>query len=420
MFQLMLKDTVCAEFNLSDDLAETRISDINIIGTMPINCDERNLLSWLNSRNASKHRRHLSEYLQKLNILNIKGFLVLTHGISINDCYWVRQDSEHICWKDVSPYTNEYDEVIQHLSFSGAGLYGEALSSTSPEFGTSGAFDKCWIRDGSDICLIKRGSDIASNAGLEPYCEVLASQVFSVMRAGIPYRLVNYHSKIASKCRLFNNEQRSFIPYANLGKSNSLYDMLSFYDSLGTDIFRRILVCDALTLNTDRHLGNHGVFCDSETQSIICAAPGYDYNMALCPYLTVDDFADFKTHYTRCMPKIGISFIAVAREVLTPSIRKDLINLKGIKLTLPWYDVRFTEERCEWLSELVNYQIDNILSDGNIKIPTFKVENITNCMKYRIKLGISDEQWVQEVPRLMQIFNIQHMSELEQEIGKLL
>lgn len=420
MFQLMLKDNVCAEFDITDSSIATELTSFKVVGILPINCTERNFVKWLESRNASKHREHLSAYLNKLGIFSTYGYLKVTHGISINDCFWVRDSAEAVNWKDVSPYTNEYNEVIQRLAFDGVGLYGEELSPTSPEFGTSGTFDKCWVREDGNIFMIKRGSDIASNSGLEPYCEVLASQVFSSMRAGIPYKLIKYHDKIASKCKLFNNEDRSFIPYGNLGRSTDTASILRFYDDLNSDIFRRILVCDALTLNIDRHIGNHGVFYSSEEQRILSAAPGYDYNLSMCPYLTRDDFADFPANYVKYMPKFGMSFIAVAREVMTPSIRRDLINLKGIKLELPFYTKEFQKERCEWMSELVNIQIENILSGGEIKAPEFHVDKISNCMRYRLKLGLTEDQWVTEVPRLMKIFEISRMEELEQEIAKLI
>lgn len=420
MFQLMLKDKVCAEFELSGEGLLITLNALKVYGNMPINCKESNLLTWLEGRHATKHRRQLNDYLKNLGIHNVIGFLKLTHGISINDCYWVRENTENITWNDVSPYINDYDTVVQHLAFDGVGLFGVALESTSPEFGISGNFEKCWIREDNKIFMLKRGSEGFSNGGLEPYCEVLASQIFSRMRAGIPYKLVKYRNKIASKCKLFNNEQRSFLTYANVTDSLDLSSMLQFYDSLGTDMFRRILICDAITLNGDRHVNNHGVFYSTDTQEIIGMAPGYDYNLALCPYLTNDEFVDFPIFYKKARPIIGPSFIEVAREVLTPEIRRDLINLKGIQLELPFYTEEFTKERCDWLSTLVNTQISNILSSGDIIVPKFKVTKLSNSTKYRLKLGLTQEQWIADVPRLMKVFNVSSMQDLEEAIGKLL
>lgn len=421
MFQLMLKDRVCAEFDLVRGI-EVKMENLRVSDKLPIGCTEKNLMRWLDRRNAAKHRKHLSAYLQKMGCRDIIGFLELTHGISLNDCFWVRSSKEpDIDWNTVSPYRNEYSEIIQRLAFLGAELYGEQFTSTSPEFGTSGNFDKCWVRENNEIFMIKRGSDVGSNAGLEPYGEVLASQVFSAMKAGIPYKLVKYHGQVASKCKLFNTEDRSFVPYGNLGLPMDLEMMLKYYDGFKSDIFRRILICDALTLNTDRHAGNHGVFYNSETLAITSPAVGYDYNLSMMPYMTRDDFALLNYKYYGYIPKLGIDFITVARYVMTPEIRKDLINLKGITLELPWYTDDFPKERAEWLSTIVNQQIENVLSEKDPVAPTVNISDMSNCMKYRVKFELfDDDSWLKEVPRLMEIFNISHMSELEQEIGKLL
>ena len=268
MFQLMCKDDVCAEFDLTKK-GDYYVDNVSVKGTLPVGCSAERLFSWLNNRHASKHREHLTQYLNKIGCNDVVGFLALTHGISINDCYWVRKKEENIAWGNVSPYANDFDEIVQHLAFDGKGLFGERLSTTSPEFGTSGAFDKCWIREDNSIYLIKRGSDIASNSGLEPYCEVLASQVFRKIKAGIPYKLIHYRGKVASKCKIFNDESRSFVPYGRLpNAADSLPKIMQFFDSLGYSTFRRIIICDALTLNSDRHMGNYGVFCHPETNEV--------------------------------------------------------------------------------------------------------------------------------------------------------
>ena len=61
--------------------------------------------------------------------------------------------------------------------FEGLGLYGVQMSSTSPELTTDGSFRKCWKKEDGVIYLYKRGISGAYNAGLEPYCEALASEI---------------------------------------------------------------------------------------------------------------------------------------------------------------------------------------------------------------------------------------------------
>lgn len=67
--------------------------------------------------------------------------------------------------------------------------------------------------------------------------------------------------------------------------------MIKFYDSIGClDDFRRMVVLDALIINDDRHLGNHGVLIDNDTQEIVRMAPVFDHNQALLPYAEEEEF----------------------------------------------------------------------------------------------------------------------------------
>lgn len=70
--------------------------------------------------------------------------------------------------QEVSLFRNPFNEVIAHTAFDG-GMYGDNLSTPSPEYGTDGTFAKCWIRENDEIKMLKHGSSGARNAGLEPY-----------------------------------------------------------------------------------------------------------------------------------------------------------------------------------------------------------------------------------------------------------
>ena len=56
---------------------------------------------------------------------------------------------------DGSDIENQFDETIAKIAFEG-GLYGKEFTTTSPEFGTSGSFAKCWVKEDDGIYLLKR------------------------------------------------------------------------------------------------------------------------------------------------------------------------------------------------------------------------------------------------------------------------
>lgn len=130
----MCKDEVRAEFDLVRTYMDCELKSLSITGLLPVSCTQDSFHVWLEKRNATKHRKHLQEYLNSIGCKDIIRFIELTHGISINDCFWIRLCGEDVSWDNVSPYRNDYDGVIQKLSFEGCGICGVALSSTSPEF----------------------------------------------------------------------------------------------------------------------------------------------------------------------------------------------------------------------------------------------------------------------------------------------
>ena len=151
---LMNKDVPCALFSCEQDEfgEESAIlcewyTDLRPIGL-------QSLTAWLEKRKAPKHRKHIEQLLEQYGCVGLEGFLRVTHALSLNDTFWVKEESETLCWDEVSLYRNEFDALIAQAAFSGI-ISEEALSSTSPEFGTDGYYAKCWVREADGIYLYK-------------------------------------------------------------------------------------------------------------------------------------------------------------------------------------------------------------------------------------------------------------------------
>ena len=365
MYFLMNKDTVvgCIEIH-KGELDSTYTFQPEGNAALPIGF--KSIDSWLENRKASKHNRHLRQIMKECGCEQIEGFIRITHAASINDTFWVKGDNENVTWSQVSFYTNRFDETISKLAFEGLGLYGLKLSHTSPELSTEGSFRKCWIREGNgDIYLYKRGGNDARNMGLEPYCEVMASEI-AVQLLGhkaVKYELANLHHELASKCLLFTDERYGYTPVSRFDiNSGSADALLNFYRKLGSeDEFRRMLVLDAIIFNTDRHAGNHGVLVENDTQKPVMMAPIFDLNLSLLPYIEDEDMPDIGTTLEKYTPCIGSDFTRIAQIALTSEIRSDLIGLKGFKFSFKG-DSRFTHKRVTFIENLINKQIDAILS----------------------------------------------------------
>jgi len=368
-YYLMNKDKKVAAIDVSELFSGAYRFDVTeqYDSYMPCNYTGR-IEAWIDERQAAKHHKAVKAMMIEAGIFDHKGFIDMTRCLSLTDTFWIKSETSEDTWDSVSLYTNDFNEVISHIAFDGAGLYGRQLEKTSPELTTDGQFPKCWIRDEQGIYLLKRGTDGEASAGMEPYCEALSSQLLaSTGMNSVRYDLVKYHKRVASKCELFTSEAYGFVNYisANQGK-NALSDVMDFY--MGTPMeeqFREMVVFDAVTVNTDRHPGNFGVIVDNDNGDIVRMAPVFDMNLSNLPGLMEgDDFEQYYKEFAR-PSSIGNDFITAAQAMLTSDIRAKLIALKDFKYEDPGCDC--PAWKIDSVNRIKDRQINAILNVG----PTF-------------------------------------------------
>ena len=395
-YELLNKNKVLSSFGIiQTEFGSEKIVDINIEREMPFWIND--IKDWLTNRSAAKHRRFVRNLLQEYNALDLEGFIALTNCLSLQDTLWVRKVDSDLQWENTNLFDNEFNDVITHLAFDGTGLYGEQITVTSPELTTDGNFDKCWIRRNNTILLLKAGSSGARNAGLEPYCETLASQLYDrLCRDSITYNIERYRNTVVSVCQSFSNKSVGYKPISLwiTTRSVDVEDILAIIEENKCDVdqFRRMIIADSIMINSDRHFGNFGFCVDNDTYEVISLAPVFDLNLALSPYAEFDiDFPIYDEYIAQRGPVMGKSYVSIAKALLTPEIKSELINLKDLKLRLPEWcfektKYQFTKKRVEYLNEIKNVQIDNIL--GGTKQFSFlsksnddKLSNAINKMK---------------------------------------
>lgn len=347
----------------------------------------RSIQSWIEGRQAPKHREHIAELMRVCGCSRLDGFVKITHALSLNDTFWTKPEESSLKWDEVSLYKNEFDETIAKIAFDG-GMYGARFSTTSPEFETDGSFAKCWVRDpDGTVSLLKRGSSGSRNAGLEPFSEVYASQVAHLIcKDFVPYTSVMHHGKLASKCPLFTNEKTGFAPiYKCLQTELTVTNVLRYMAEHGAeDAFRRMLVLDALILNTDRHAGNYGMMFDTDTLQILKMGPVFDHNQALLPYAEEEDFLHLEEYLATRPTRIGEDFNEIAYEALTPEIRADLIQMKGFQFQRN-QKIGLPEERLKALEGVINLQIDQILKRKQLYLSKGSVRPASKKKAVKIK-----------------------------------
>ena len=366
-YTLINKETPLCDFVIEGEGELELCKIVKEYNTLPFWCEP--LSTWVENRSSAKHRTHVNKILEMCGGKTKSGFIALTHCLSLSDTLWVKSDKENVSWHDVNLYENNFDEVISKLSFDGNGLFGIQMSTTSPELTTDGAYDKCWLNEKDGIHLIKTGSEGARNTGLEPYGEVLASQVFEKICDSVKYCLRKYDGRVVSDCKMFTSVEYGYKPVSLFLKSGvkySLAETLEIYRKFNCeDDFRRMVVADCITLNCDRHFGNFGFLVNNATFERTVLNPCFDFNMAFVPFAEEGfDFGkpelDFDEYLSKRGPVIGSDYVAPARAILTPEIKKCVEEIRETPLTVPC-DEKFTERRLAQMNMIKNVQCERIL-----------------------------------------------------------
>lgn len=302
--------------------------------------------------------------LKQCSCKSLKGYLDVTHALSLNDTFWVKKDVENISWADVSLYRNSFDKMVSNMALNGKGYSVLQKQLSTPEFCTDGSFAKCWIRENGKIKLLKKGTSGFANAGLEPYSEFYASQVLDAFGVRhVKYDLGEKSGSVVAKCDLFTTEDYGLVSVAKLSKDIiDINTLVKFYRDKGLyNYIAELLVADSIIFNEDRHLGNLGFMFDNNTGNIVDTAPLYDHNISLLCYAMESDFKGIDNYLNSKGHKLSdTTFEYIAKGVLTPELRRRLINMYGFKFKK---HKRFNlpDWRLEALEKLINRQIEKIL-----------------------------------------------------------
>ncbi len=293
----------------------------------------RGLESWIRHRSIPKNRAYVDTLLSALGLSANRPLELLrvSKGLSLNDCYWVKEEHSQDTFDAVNLFDNRFSRVLGQIAFTGYGSSDISGISSSPEFTTNGMLPKCWRRLDGRIFLCKGGTTGASNTGWEPYSEFYASQIAGLLGVdAVPYGISRWKGILCSTCELFTSKERSFVPVGRIVRSGGMQAVRDFYRGLGERFTRALddmILFDALIFNTDRHYGNFGFLVDSRTNRIIAPAPLFDHGNSLFNFAGPDALKDQKSFlkYARTqMPCVYDDFTSEAKKVLSHERRHAL------------------------------------------------------------------------------------------------
>ena len=291
------------------------------------------VLAWLKSRVVPKNRRFVEEILATfgLNANDTKGIIDVCKGLSLNDSYWVVDVDFRGRFADYNLYENRFSELLSLVAYTGV-EQSRGKFTTSPELTTGGALPKAWrFIEGDGIYLYKGGNNILTYGGKEPYSEYYASQIAEQMGLNaVHYDLEIWKGILASKCKLFNSIDVSYVPIWRVIPDITIKKAIDFYDDHGPEFgeqIRSMLMFDALIYNEDRHFGNFGLLRDNKTGKFISPAPMFDHGHSLFSQASPEKLENLDAYSkTLTTPYNGLTFDKIAIEVIgktqTAQLRK--------------------------------------------------------------------------------------------------
>lgn len=249
---------------------------------------------WWKNRQIPASRKGLKEVLHNSNVYDKDNFDLLdakAYCLSLSDQYWVKGVEEEISWESINFFDNEFSEDIGKILFNG-GKTALNLNLNTPDMTSNGNYEKRWkIIDGKRY-LLKAGSKIYNQ---EPFNELIATKLYERLLNKdeyVEYSVIFDGDKAISKCKNFITKDTELVP---AWKINEYYEFLDDEDkythyirclnNLGIKdaetLTDKMIVCDYIIANKDRHFNNFGVIRDVNTLKFIGVAPIFDNGCSL-------------------------------------------------------------------------------------------------------------------------------------------
>lgn len=271
----------------NEDYAPFGLIKINAIDKVEFN-------KWWKNRQIPASRKGLKEVLHNSNVYDKDNFDLLdakAYGLSLSDQYWVKGVEEEISWESINFFDNEFSEDIGKILFNG-GKTALNLNLNTPDMTSNGNYEKRWKIIDGERYLLKAGSKIYNQ---EPFNELIATKLYERLLNKdeyVEYSVIFDDDKAISKCKNFITKDTELVP---AWKINEYYEFLDDEDkythyirclnNLGIKdaetLTDKMIVCDYIIANKDRHFNNFGVIRDVNTLKFIDVAPIFDNGCSL-------------------------------------------------------------------------------------------------------------------------------------------
>lgn len=304
--------------------------------------------------------------MKNLKVQYQEELLLKSFGLSLSDCYWIKDEGSNILWENVNFFDNDFI-YLGYLEATYSDKVSSKLSLVSPNNTTDGMLSKAWIIRDNKRYLMK-GAYTRSN--LEPINEYIASCISRKLNLDfIDYQIDIYNNKIVSLCENCLNEHEEIITaydiFTSKKKSNKDSDYTHYVkqlEEMGLKDVKKYLsdmyLVDYLMMNYDRHMKNYGIIRDVETLKVKKIMPIFDNGQSLCCDKMLDEinfydgdckiFNNTKAHFSDLLKYIDLGKYNLENLRDIPNILDEELH-KYIRYT------EISEERINMMVKGINY-----------------------------------------------------------------
>lgn len=249
------------------------------------------LNNWWKDRSIPASRSRLKEVMAEMDIHSSVELLERCFGLSSSDQYWIKEERSEIEWKDVNFFENDFSEDMGKL-LMGQMNYSDGLNVFSPDNSSDGNLKKKWKIINHIRCLMKGGNSFNNQ---EPFNELVATKLYERIldqRDYVPYELIQENDLYYSVCPTMVNTDEELVAAYYIDRAmkqrgnDSLYThFLEACRSLNIPNAKlqidKMIVCDYIIANYDRHYRNFGAIRNIVTLKWIGIAPIFDSGSSL-------------------------------------------------------------------------------------------------------------------------------------------
>ena len=269
------------------------------------------LKEWWDHRSIPESREGLDAKLVELGLSCPEEIPFRNLGLSLSDQYWICPKGVDIDWHAINYFENDFGDALAWRTGSSSALtrnssWDDWLSQVglqSPDNTSEGALPKQWVCRGSERLLLKGSNPWCDQ---QPFNEAVATALHKRLLGSDEfgsYELVKSEEGdvIACSCPCFLQLDEEYIPISQVLSTQGRRAHEGDYEAIvrlcgnlgikkqDVELYlSKMIVCDAILANNDRHTRNFGIVRDID--SLHCRmAPLFDSGNSL--WFDKDEYA---------------------------------------------------------------------------------------------------------------------------------